>query len=442
MTFNPLSFSVLLGYLSAAIAGITDPRRASNATRYSLKDIVLGAFSAFFMQSESFLEYQRQLNSRHGRDNAQTLFGLERIPTVEQIRNVLDGVAAESLFKVFEWIYQALKNQGYLSTYEVIGNNLLVPLDGTEYYRSKQISCPCCSTRTHQNGQVSYHHQALLPVIVSPQQKAVISLPPEFITPQDGSEKQDCEQNAAKRWIERHAALFKDQAVTLLGDDLYSHQPTCQHCLDHTFNFIFVCLPQSHSALYEWLEFLEASGEIKTTQQRRWNGRSFELWHYRYLNRVPIRETQPALEVNWCEVSVTQEADGQQLYHNSWITNHQLSEPRVVEVVDAGRSRWKTENENHNVLKSQGYHLEHNFGHGQRHLAAVLLTLNLLAFLFHTVLQLVDERYQRIRLQRGTRKGFFQDLLALTKYLIFESWSHLLDFMLGDASPPTASNTS
>ena len=110
MTFNPLSFSLLLGYLSAGLTGIVDPRRASNATCYSLKDIVLGTFSAFFMQSESFLEYQRQLNSRHGRDNAQTLFGLERIPTVEQMRNVLDGIAAERLFKVFEWIDQALKH--------------------------------------------------------------------------------------------------------------------------------------------------------------------------------------------------------------------------------------------------------------------------------------------------------------------------------------------
>ena len=87
----------------------------------------------------------------------------------------------------------------------------------TEYHSSKKISCPCCLSCTHQNAQVSYHHQALLPVIVSPQQKAVISLPPEFITPQDGSEKQDCEQNAAKRWIEHHAALFADQPVTLLG---------------------------------------------------------------------------------------------------------------------------------------------------------------------------------------------------------------------------------
>jgi hypothetical protein len=212
--------------------------------------------------------------------------------------------------------------------------------------------------------------------------------------------------------------------------------------LEHNFNFIFVCLPTSHPALYEWLPFLEANGEVKTTQQRRWNGRYFEIWDYRYLNRVPLREQQPALLVNWCEVLVKRESDGQLLDRNSWITNHDLTPQRVLLVGAAGRSRWRTENENHNVLKTRGYHLEHNFGHGKQHLASFLLTLNLLAFLFHTVLHLVDERYQRTRLQRGTRRGFFQDVICLTKYLLFESWHHLLDFMLDDAVPIALVNSS
>lgn len=329
MELTALSFSALLGYLQQAIAGIVDPRRPSNGTRYSLQDVVLGAFSCFFMQSESFLEHQRQLNSRCGRDNAQTLFGLERIPTVEQMSNLLNGSAARHLFVVFEWIYRALNAQGYLRVFELLEYNLLVALDGTEYYRSEKIHCPCCSTRTHKDGKITYCHQSLLPAIVHLEQASVLSLLPEFITPQDGCGKQDCELNAAKRWVTSHAGLFEGQPVTLLGDDLFGHQPMCQHSLDHQFNFLFV--------------------------------------------------------------------------------------------------------------------LEHNFGHGQRHLAMVLLTLNLLAFLFHTVLEWVDERYLRARAQRGTRKGFFQDLLSLTKYLLFENWQHLLDFLLDDSGPrraPYRANTS
>jgi hypothetical protein len=79
-----------------------------------------------------------------------------------------------------------------------------------------------------------------------------------------------------------------------------------------------------------------------------------------------------------------------------------------------------------------GCNLEHNFGHGQKHLSATLISLNLLAFLFHTVLQLIDSSYQEIRRKHGTRRSFFQDILSLTKYFLFKSWQNLIEFMLGD----------
>ncbi len=155
-----------------------------------------------------------------------------------------------------------------------------------------------------------------------------------------------------------------------------------------------------------------------------------------------IRDTQPALLVNCCERVISGEHDGLVLYHNALIAHHRLSDETVAPVVTVGRSRWKTETENHNVLKTKSYHLGHNFGHGQQHLARFLLTLNLLAFLFHTVLHRVDTDYQQIRLQRGTRKGFFQDILTLTKYLLFSSWQHLIDFMLADATPSLTTDSS
>jgi hypothetical protein len=294
---------------------------------------------------------------------------------------------------------------------------------------------------------------------------------------------------AAKRWINNYASEFKNQPVTLLGDDLYSRQPMVEHCLETGMNFIFTCLPESHTALYDWLNpdfsphlskpcageqgsrgeictssfpsaplplcpsafqacekcglnYLENIGEVKTLKTFQWHKRSKEIYRYRYVNHIPLRDTQPALAVNWCELTLTRQSDGKVLYQNAFVTRHELTDETVQSVVSAGRSRWKTENENHNVLKTKGYHLEHNFGHGQHHLACFLLTLNLLAFLFHTVLHLVDQPYQQIRLQRGTRKAFFQDILSLTKYLLFDSWQHLIDFMLNDSvfSPATDSS--
>ena len=128
----------------------------------------MGAFGIFFLQCESFLEYQRQLNSRKGRDNTQTLFGVVKIPTDAQIRNILDLINPSVLFEVFIKVYQLLKSNGILTQFEVLGGQLLVPLDGTEYFSSKCIHCEQCSHRNHKNGTVTYFHTAIFPVIVSP----------------------------------------------------------------------------------------------------------------------------------------------------------------------------------------------------------------------------------------------------------------------------------
>lgn len=90
---------------------------------------------------------------------------------------------------------------------------------------------------------------------------------------------------------------------------------------------------------------------------------------------------------------------------------------------------WKVENEHNNVLKTKSYHIEHNFGHGNQYLAALLLSLNLLAFLFHTVADLVNEHYRAVRQALGRRQTFFQDLEALLRYVSFDSWEDVLLFM-------------
>ncbi len=211
----PLGFGVLLSYLHLAIGEIDDPRLASNGTRYSLSDAILAAFSVFFMQCESFLEHQRQMQSRRGQDNAQSLFGLGAIPTMAQIRNILDGVAAKGLFGVFDQVYQALQRGGYLKPYHCLGGHLLVTLDGTQYFSSQKIHCQQCCSRNHKNGTITYFHSAILPVIVAPGQAQVIALAPEFITPQDGAAKQDCEVAAAKRWMNTHAQQFSGHECDL-----------------------------------------------------------------------------------------------------------------------------------------------------------------------------------------------------------------------------------
>ena len=426
---NPIALEQLMTILFQQFDHLPDHRTGQNS-HYTIADGAKAAFSVFFTQSPSFLAYQRTMQQTKGRSNAETLFQMDQIPCDNQIRALLDPISPRQLFGVFDQVYQNLAEAEMLTEFRVLDDQLLVSLDGTGYFTSKTIQCSNCLQRTSAQGETSYYHTAITPVIVRPGNPQVICLAPEFMMPQDGHEKQDCERAAAKRWLKFHARLFEPDMVTLLGDDLYCNQPLCQLALEKKFNFIFVCKPDSHQILYEWLAFLAANGDIDQLQVNRWNGRFTEIAVYRFINEVPLRGGDKALSVNWCEVIITHGKTGKQLYHNTFVTNHLLTEQTVVEVVNAGRARWKSENENNNVLKTKGYHLEHNFGHGQQYLASFLLTLNLLAFLFHTILELADDQYRLLRQALGARQTFFNDIRALTRYFCFDNWQHLLDFMI------------
>lgn len=425
------AFDHLIARLRCVAAGLPD-RRTGDNTQYSMADIALAAFSVFFTQCPSFLSYQLGMEQARGRNNARSLFQVGRIPTDNHIRQTLDPIAPQHLFSLFDELHQACDQTGVLEEMRAVQRTRLIALDATWYFssQSQNVHCPNCSRLQHSDGKTTHFHSAITPVIVSPGHSQVVPLRPEFIMPQDGQAKQDCEINAAKRWLAAHAERYATGNDTLLGDDLYAHQPFCRQVLLHNFHFLFTCKPASHLHLSSWIEGLEQAGHLHSLKLRL-KGKSNRWEHhlYRWANNVPLTDSDDALKVNWCELTVT-DGEGKQRYRNSFITDWNITADNVAGLVAAGRARWKIENESNNVLKHRGYHLEHNFGHGQQHLSSLLVTMNLLAFGLHTLLELADENYRLIRATLGARRRFFQHLEALTSYLHFENWEKLMEFMM------------
>ena len=423
------SINGLLSRIREVLFDLPDHRKGGNNQRYAIGDAALSAFSVFFMQSPSFLDFQRRMEKERGANNAHTLFGVHQIPSDQQIRNLLDPIAPEPVFPLFIEAVGALYDQGALDSHRGPHGGVLIALDGTQYHSSTKIHCPCCSSRTLKNGETHFFHSAVTPVIVAPGQSRVFALPPAFVQPQDGHEKQDCEINAASRWLHAWGDAVRPWRPLFLGDDLYCHQPFCEQVLAQGGGFLFVCLPASHTLLYEWIADFERTGDLQIYSKTRWTGTQRLTETYRWMNAIPLRNGDDALEVNWCEITVTT-VKGEVLYRNAWATSESIHRENVCALVAAGRSRWKIENENNNTLKTQGYHFEHNYGHGKQHLAAVLATLILLAFLVHSMLDHCDELYQRVRQQVSSRRTFFEHLRALTLYMVFATWDELFHFML------------
>lgn len=431
MTQQDLSLRNIMSHFHQRWASAPDARKQSNNTRYTIADGILAAFGVFFMQSPSFLAHQRLLQSKKGRNNAHTLFQVEEIPSDPQIRNLVDPLPQEYFGEDFWYLLDKMREQQNINQFRNELDTYAIALDGVKFFSSENISCSKCLKRTDRNGEVHFYHSAITPVFVKPGKAQVLPLPPEFIVPQDGSEKQDCERVAAKRWLAQHCEHFSDQTVTYLGDDLYANQPLCQQISEiYRQFFIFVCKPESHVGLYEWIAFLDKNQGVEKVTQRHWKGKHGEIWQYRFANQVPLRNGDDAMLVNWLGLTITHEENGRVLYRNSFVTNHSITSSSAPLIAQIGRTRWKIENENNNTLKTKGYHLEHNFGHGQQDLANVLATLNILAFLIHTIQEIIEPAYQQLRQALGKRKTFFDDLRALTRYMVFDTWDDLFTFML------------
>ena len=419
----------LIAELKGLCAGLPDQRKGPRRdSEYSMADIGLSAFSVFFMGSPSFLGHQRALAEGHGRSNCQTLFGMAAIPTDAYIRQMLDGAPAASFDPLF---FKTIAAEGVLDPFRRLDGRALIALDGAECFCSRKIHCPRCSTRKRSDGGTEYFHSFLGASIVAPGHQQVLPLPPEFIAPQDGAAKQDCERNAAKRWLARHGPAVRSLRPVFLGDDLFACQPIAAAVQQQGGTFIFTCKPASHQTITEYLagaEFEEHRHSVVTRGKR-------TTMLYRWVSALPIRATDDALIVNWFSLEILN-GKGQRTYYNSFVTDLAVTAGTVVELAACGRARWKIENEMFNVLKTNGYNLEHNFGHGKETLAAVLVTLNLLAFAFHTAARLAVLAWREAVIARGATYRFFEHLRTVTAYVVFETWDHLLRSIAAAAVRP------
>ncbi len=420
---------VALGELREVCAAFPDKRSGGDVT-YSMADIGLSAFSLFFMQSESFLSYQRSLDEGYKTSNCHTLFGMTKIPTDNHIRSMLDGVDPAHLQPCFDRAVSLLRDNGGLTAFQRLagpgGARTLIALDGTEYFCSQKLGCPQCLTRRRANGKTEHYHTMLAATIVAPGHNMVVPLMPEFIAPQDGHDKQDCERVAAKRWLATHAERVAGLRPVYLGDDLFACQPVCEAVTQSGADFLFVCKQDSHKTLYDFID--GATPHAHTVTQKH-AGRRL-TYHYRWFDAVPLRDGKQALEVNWIGVTII-DRNGKTTYRGAFVTSLPVSAANVGELVACARARWKIENESFNILKNNGYHIEHNFGHGKTYLAMMFAAMNLLAFAFHTVCDCLEDLWQAARAAKGSRRRFFEHIRTLSAYLVFPSWRIFMQTLIG-----------
>ena len=300
---------------------------------------------------------------------------------------------------------------------------------------------------------VKYYHQMLAGCLVHPDRDCVIPFAPEPINKQDGNNKNDSERPALRRFLDRLRADHPKLPLILTADALHSNGPLIRDLKLYNIDYILSVKPGSHIKLFEGIDKWEERGKLKYFTFEEEIGDKIKkkrIHQFRYTNNILFNHLNIDLSVNFIEywettqwVSAKGELQEKKI-HFSWITNFEITEKNIMQLMRGGRARWKIENETFDTLKNHGYEFEHNFGHGEKNLTNVFAYLMFLAFLFDQLQQIGCKTFQRT-LKYCKRKSYmWEDLRSLfrisyTFKKVFESWTEFLEHAIG---PPKRSETS
>jgi hypothetical protein len=428
-----LSADALYRLVRSTFAAVADSR--SSAAAIPLGDALMAGFAVFALKAPSLLAFDDQ--RRNDEANLKKLFNLQHVPSDTQMRTILDDVDPQDLRPAYTDVFRQLQRGKALEPFVFFQDHYyLMALDGTSYFSSEKIHCPSCLEKKSRNGKVSYSHQMLGAALVHPDHQEVIPLCPEPIIKQDGDTKNDCERNASRRFFGHFRREHPKLPVIVVADALSANAPMIADLHAHDFRFILGIKPGSHAFLFEQMRNAAENGQAHTLTLEDADG---TLHHYRWLEKASLNESNTDVLVTMIEYwEIPPKGSKAPMRHFSWVTALPVNEETAPVLVRGGRARWHIENETFNTLKNQGYHFDHNFGHGDKNLSVVFALLMMLAFLVDQTTQLCDALFQAALKHVRRKCRLWENVRAIFRYVYVTSMRQLYELMLSDykATPP------
>lgn len=403
---------------------IPDSRRPGSI-RFTMSDTLMSALAMFQFKSPSLLQFEK--SARDAQDttligNLKRLFWIADVPCDTQMRSILDEVSPASLRQAFRGVHSAIQRGRMLEEFKVFGDKLVVSIDGTGLFSSTSIHCPQCGVKKRKKGKDEYYHQLLAAVIVSPTQKTVLPMDFEPIIRSDGDTKDCCERNAAKRLIPSIARQYAKRNLIIVEDALAANGPHVKLLREHDMDFVIGAKPAGSASLFAAFDERQrqADGGIVEFEQTDHRG---VISGCRFGNDLPINASHPDVRVNlmeFWEVDVKE-----QKREWSWMTSLPITRENALEIAAVGRSRWGIENQTFNTLKNQGYHLEHNYGHGKKFLSSTLAGLMLLAFLSDQVQEHACPLFKAARTKTRIKTNLWAKMQTYLQDIDVPDWETL-----------------
>src|SRR5262245_31539418 len=323
-----LSADALLRLVRTGFDNIPDHR--SGDPEITLSDALMSAFAMFSLKSPSLLAFDKE----RAEGNLHTIYGIERVPCETQMREILDPVVPKFLRPVFKSVFAQLQRGKALEPMVFLDGCYLLALDGTQYFSSQTIHCASCLHQVHRNGMITYTHQMLGAAIIHPDMRAVIPLMPEPIVKWDGTNKNDCERSAAKRFVAKLRHDHPHLKFIVTEDSLSSNAPHIETLHNHALHYILGVKKGDHTFLFQQVEAAEHAGRV--TYYERHDRAARVVHRFRFINDVPLNASHLDVRVNFIEYW---EIGEDKVQHFSWVTDLRVSKRNVFHLMRGGRAR-------------------------------------------------------------------------------------------------------
>jgi len=443
-----LNGEALISKLREVFSGINDPRKSPE---YPLDDVLSTGLAIFKLKKPNLCHLD---NARNKIDpiymnNMNKVFKVNKIISDTQFRAVLDPINFQLLLPCFKNIFAVMQRGKLHEEFKSSDDYLLTAIDGTQYFSSSEVHCDSCQEKHHENGNITYSHSMLTAVMVSPNKKQVIPMMVEPIVKQDGENKNDCEMNAGERMLHSLRNNYPKLRIRVVEDGLFSKAPHIRLLKDLNFSFIIGAKPKDHTYLYGLVEKLKTTEGFESLKEdmkefsnltKLGTGKVCEhiiekpskngkiIHKFTYLNNAPLNASNKDLAVNFVEYreeTLNKKGEVIKVQRFSWVTDKEINDDNVYDLMREGRSRWRIENETFNTLKNQDYNFEHNYGHGKENLSVNMAILMMLSFLTDQIEEASCWLFQEALTATKTRIKLWGDIKAAFRWLMLDSWTHV-----------------
>ena len=338
-------YSIIVKYLPKLLdmfENLTDVRNKSYVT-YKMKTICVTRLFGLLCGLTTMTDISSDdFNTNDCIKNLSKICGqnLEEIPYWETIQDVFINMNTNELRNIQKYIVKTLIRSKMFDKYRFNGSFQLL-FDGTGLSRHNYNLNNNCLERKHKDGKISYYKYVLECKLVVG--NIIISLDSEFIENEKmltDKQKQDCETNAFKRMIKRIKKNYPKYKFIITGDGLYATTPIIKLCKKYKWNYIFNLKPDR-------LKEINETFEDNINYQNETNHQNYYL----------------STDIKYKGISLSAfkyiETKKKKTTIFRYISDLEIKDSNIKEIVSMGRKRWKIENEVFYTQKHRTFNISH-----------------------------------------------------------------------------------